>query len=62
MWLSWSVHFSTIALMLGGLEQYNGTLTAWVGMKNAGAIIMIGALIGIALRAKTNNSLEEKGK
>lgn len=58
---SWSVNFSLLVVMLGGLEQYSGTLTLLFGAKFAGLLIMGGGLLGLALRFKTTQSLEEKG-
>ncbi len=58
---SWSAHFSTIAIVLGGLEQYSGSLTNLIGAKNTGTVLMAAGIIGLALRAKTKESLETKG-
>lgn len=58
---SWSANFSMLVIMLGGLEQYSGTLTNLIGSKWAGIMIMVSGLLGLALRFKTTQSLEEKG-
>ena len=58
---SWSANFSMLVIMLGGLEQYSGTLTLLFGAKYAGLLIMVGGLLGLALRFKTTQSLEQKG-
>jgi len=62
MWRSWSARFSYIAIALGGIDQYTGALTSWIGAKWAGAAVAIGGFIGLVLRAKTTKSLEERGK
>lgn len=58
---SWSANFSMIAVALGGLEQYSGTLTKLIGADNAGIVLMMAGVIGLVLRFKTTQSLEEKG-
>lgn len=58
---SWSANFSMLIVMLGGLEQYSGTLTSLIGARYTGIVIMVGGLMGLALRFKTTQSLEEKG-
>lgn len=58
---SWSANFSLLGVMLGGLEQYNQTITGLIGAENAGLFLMVAGTIGIALRFKTEQSLEDKG-
>ena len=58
---SWSANFSMIAVALGGLEQYAGTLSKLIGADNTGTLLMVAGIAGLALRAKTKESLEVKG-
>lgn len=58
---SWSANFSMLAVALGGLEQYGGTLTEMFGTRNAGILLMVAGVIGLMLRFKTTQSLEQKG-
>lgn len=46
---------------LGGLELMGSHVTALWGPKVAAAVVMAGALVNIALRAYTAQSLAEKG-
>ena len=58
---SWTINWSMLAVFLGGLEQYSGTITSLIGKENSGIFLMIAGLVGLMLRAKTNESLEAKG-
>ena len=59
---SWSMRVSAIAAVLGGMEHYSGFMTTVLGPKTAGAMIFVGGLAGMYLRARTDKSLEERGK
>lgn len=58
---SWSANMSMIAVVLGGLEQYRGVISSMIGAENTGLFLMGAGLLGIVLRFKTKDSLEEKG-
>lgn len=58
---SWSANMSLVAVALGGLEQYKGTISGLIGPDNTGILLMAAGILGLILRAKTNESLEEKG-
>lgn len=58
---SWTANYSLFIIILGGLEQYRSTLTDIVGAKWTGIAIMVGGLLGLILRFKTKESLEDKG-
>lgn len=58
---SWSANMSMIAVVLGGLEQYRGVISSVIGSANTGFLLMAAGLLGIVLRFKTKESLEEKG-
>lgn len=47
---------------LGGLELMGSHVTALWGPKVAAAVVMLGALVNIGLRAYTVQSLAEKGQ
>ena len=58
---SWSANFSMLAVALGGLEQYAGTLSKLIGADNTGTLLMVAGIVGLMLRFKTSQSLETKG-
>lgn len=60
-WRSVTMYFGAVVVALGGLEQYNGILTLWIGDKYAGLCIMVFGVLAIILRIKTKTSLEERG-
>ena len=58
---SWSINWSMLAVALGGLEQHSGTLTDLIGRGNAGILLMTAGIGSMLLRARTKESLEDKG-
>ena len=59
---SWTANTGTILAVLGYLQTQNELLTKWVGPDAIGGIMMLFGVLIVALRAKTTESLESKGR
>ena len=59
---SWTVHAGTILAVLGYLQTQGEQLAKWFGPDAMGSLMMLFGLLIVALRAKTTESLEDKGK
>lgn len=56
-----TVYWNVLLAVLGGLELLGGHLTALFGTQVAAAVLLVGALANMVLRAVTTVPLEEKG-
>ena len=59
---SWTAYTGTILAVLGYLQTQSELLAKWFGPDALGAIMMLFGVLIVALRAKTTESLEDKGK
>jgi len=55
-----TVWWNVLLAVLGGLELMGGHMTVLWGQEEAAAIIMVGALANLLLRAVTTQALSEK--
>jgi hypothetical protein len=55
-----TVWWNVLLAVLGGLELMGGHMTVLWGQEVAAAILMVGALANLALRAVTTQALSEK--
>lgn len=59
---SWTVWMNTIMLGLASMEAAGSHLTVLFGEKAGPTLVAISALLNILLRARTQVSLQEKGR
>jgi len=55
-----TVWWNVLLAVLGGLELMGGHMTVLWGQEGAAAILMVGALANLVLRAVTTQALSEK--
>jgi hypothetical protein len=55
-----TVWWNVLLAVLGGLELMGGHMTVLWGQEVAAAILMVGAMTNLALRAVTTQALSEK--
>lgn len=55
-----TVWWNVLLAVLGGLELMGGHMTVLWGQEVAAAILMVGAMANLALRAVTTQALSEK--
>lgn len=59
---SWTVHAGTYMAVIGYLQTQNKLIEQWFGADALGIIMMVFGLLAVVLRAKTTDSLENRGK
>ena len=59
---SWTAHTGVYLAVLGYLQTQDKLLTQWFGADAMGQIMMLFGLLVVVLRAKTNQSVEDKGR
>jgi hypothetical protein len=59
---SYTAHAGTWLLVIGYLQGQDKQITAWFGPDAMSNIMMVFGLLVILLRAKTNESLEARGR
>ena len=55
-----TIWINVLLVSLGGLELMGGHLTTLAGPKWSAALVMVGAMVNLALRAYTTQSLAAK--
>lgn len=58
---SWTAHAGVILAVLGYLQTQGDALTALLGESGTGLVMMLMGAVVVALRARTHESLEQKG-
>ena len=59
---SWTAHTGTTIAMLGYLQTQDKILEKWFGPDALGVILVVVGILMVGLRAKTNQSLADRGQ